>query len=72
MHPETGRKSLLDDLVAFACRLPRVHHHRWTPGEMVAWDRYLLHQATPWDMSEPRVRWHSRIAGNPVSEAALT
>lgn len=63
---------LLDDLVAFACQPPRVYHHSWTPGDVVVWDnRCLLHQATPWDMSEPRVMWHSRIAGNPVSEAAL-
>ncbi len=64
---------LLDDLVAFACQPPRLYHHSWTPGDVVVWDnRCLLHQATPWDMSEPRVMWHSRIAGNPVSEAALT
>jgi alpha-ketoglutarate-dependent taurine dioxygenase len=38
----------------------------------VVWDnRCLLHQATPWDMTQPRVMWHSRIAGDPVSEAAL-
>jgi len=36
------------------------------------WDnRCLLHQATPWDMTQPRVMWHSRIAGDPASEAAL-
>jgi alpha-ketoglutarate-dependent taurine dioxygenase len=63
---------LLDDLVDYACRPPRVHHHSWTPGDVVVWDnRCLLHQATPWDMSEPRIMWHSRIAGDPVSEAAL-
>ena len=63
---------LLDDLVAFACQPPRVYHHSWTPGDVVVWDnRCLLHQAMPWDMSEPRVMWHSRIAGNPVSEAAM-
>ncbi len=31
----------------------------------------MLHQATPWDMTQPRVMWHSRIAGNPASESAL-
>ena len=25
----------------------------------------------PWDMSQPRVMWHSRIAGDPASESAL-
>jgi len=42
------------------------------PGDVVIWDnRCLLHRAMPWDMNEPRVMWHSRIAGDPVSEAAL-
>jgi alpha-ketoglutarate-dependent taurine dioxygenase len=62
----------LQELVDFACRPPRIYHHEWTAGDAVIWDnRCLLHQATPWDMSEPRVMWHSRIAGDPVSEAAL-
>ncbi len=62
----------LQELVDFACRPPRVYHHGWAPGDAVVWDnRCLLHQATPWDMSEPRVMWHSRIAGDPMSEAAL-
>jgi alpha-ketoglutarate-dependent taurine dioxygenase len=38
----------------------------------VVWDnRCLMHQATPWDMTQRRVMWHSRIAGDPASEAAL-
>jgi len=62
----------LQSLVDFACRPPRVYHHDWTAGDAVIWDnRCLLHQATPWDMTEPRVMWHSRIAGDPISEAAL-
>ena len=63
----------LQELVDFACRPPRVYHHEWKAGEAVIWDnRCLLHQATPWDMSQPRVMWHSRIAGEPASESALT
>ena len=62
----------LQELVDFACRPPRVYHHDWTPGDAVVWDnRCLLHRGMPWDMSEPRVMWHSRIAGDPTSEAAL-
>ncbi len=62
----------LQELVDFACRPPRIYHHDWAPGDAVEWDnRCLLHQATPWDMTEPRVMWHSRIAGDPMSEAAL-
>jgi alpha-ketoglutarate-dependent taurine dioxygenase len=64
-------EALLDDLCARACRPPRVWRHRWTPGDVVVWDnRRLMHRAMPWDMTVPRVMWHSRIAGDPVSEAA--
>lgn len=70
---EKDSERFLQELVDFACRPPRVYHHNWTSGDAVIWDnRCLLHQATPWDMTEPRVMWHSRIAGDPVSEAALT
>jgi alpha-ketoglutarate-dependent taurine dioxygenase len=49
------------------------YHHRWTAGEAVIWDnRCLLHRAMPWDMTKPRVMWHSRIAGDPASEAAAS
>jgi alpha-ketoglutarate-dependent taurine dioxygenase len=62
----------LQELVDFACRAPRVYHHDWAAGDAVIWDnRCLLHQATPWNMTEPRVMWHSRIAGDPISESAL-
>ncbi len=62
----------LEDLVASACQPPRIYHHTWAAGDAVVWDnRCLLHQATPWDMTQPRVMWHSRIAGDPLSEAAL-
>ena len=63
---------LLQELVDFACQAPRLHHHRWTAGDAVLWDnRCLMHQATPWDMNQPRIMWHSRIAGDPASESAL-
>jgi len=62
----------LQGLVDFACQPPRIYHHDWKPGEAVVWDnRCLLHQATPWDMTQRRIMWHSRIAGDPVSEAGL-
>jgi alpha-ketoglutarate-dependent taurine dioxygenase len=65
-------EQLLQELVDFACQPPRIYHHEWAPGDAVVWDnRCLLHQATPWDMRQPRVMWHSRIAGNPASESAL-
>lgn len=62
----------LERLVDDACQPPRVYHHHWRAGDVVVWDnRCLLHRAMPWDMREKRVMWHSRIAGDPVSEAAL-
>ncbi|HZQ00889.1 MAG TPA: TauD/TfdA family dioxygenase [Reyranella sp.] len=70
MTPEESER-FLQELVDFACRPPRIYHHDWRPGDAVLWDnRRLMHQATPWDMSQPRVMWHSRIAGDPTSEAA--
>jgi alpha-ketoglutarate-dependent taurine dioxygenase len=62
---------LIRELVDFACRPPRIYHHDWTAGDAVVWDnRCLMHQATPWDMTQRRIMWHSRIAGDPVSESA--
>jgi hypothetical protein len=29
-----------------------------------------MHRARPWDMNEPRVMYHARIAGDPVTEFA--
>ncbi|MEX0583185.1 MAG: TauD/TfdA family dioxygenase, partial [Sneathiella sp.] len=64
-------EKLLDELVDFTCQAPRVYHHHWEAGDSVIWDnRCLLHQATPWDMNEPRVMYHSRIAGDPEFEFA--
>jgi alpha-ketoglutarate-dependent taurine dioxygenase len=70
LSPERSQR-LLDDLCEFACRPPRVYRHSWTPGEVVVWDnRRLMHRACPWDMAQPRVMYHSRIAGDPVTEFA--
>lgn len=70
---EADSAQFLEELIDFACQPPRVWHHRWTPGDAVVWDnRCLLHQACPWDMTEPRVMYHARIAGDPASESAST
>jgi alpha-ketoglutarate-dependent taurine dioxygenase len=64
-------EALLEALTTFACQPPRTWRHRWTPGDAVIWDnRRLMHRAVPWDMTIPRVMYHSRIAGDPVSEFA--
>jgi alpha-ketoglutarate-dependent taurine dioxygenase len=66
-------ETLLKDLVEFACQGSRTYHHQWEPGDVVVWDnRRLMHQATPWPFTQPRRMWHSRIAGNPETESALT
>ena len=71
LSPEASDQ-LLQELIDFACQPPRTYHHDWRPGDVVIWDnRCLLHQATPFDMTQPRVMWHTRIAGDPVSEAAV-
>jgi alpha-ketoglutarate-dependent taurine dioxygenase len=70
LSPEESER-LLDELGTFACQPPRIHHHTWSPGDAVVWDnRRLMHRACPWDMREPRVMYHARIAGDPVSEFA--
>ena len=36
------------------------------------WDnRCLMHRATPHDPGQPRRMWHTRIAGDPATEAGL-
>ena len=68
---EAESGTLLDELVDFACQAPRVYEHDWAVGDAVIWDnRCLLHRGCPWDMNEPRVMYHSRIAGDAVTEAA--
>jgi alpha-ketoglutarate-dependent taurine dioxygenase len=66
---EAESEALLAELVEQACQPPRTWHHPWTPGDALLWDnRCLLHRATPWDMAEPRVMYHSRIAGDAATE----
>jgi alpha-ketoglutarate-dependent taurine dioxygenase len=62
-------EALLERLCAEACQPPRTWRHRWTPGDAVIWDnRALMHRAVPWDLTIPRVMYHSRIAGDAVTE----
>jgi alpha-ketoglutarate-dependent taurine dioxygenase len=69
---EAESEALLDELLAFACRPPRVLHHRWQPGDVAIWDnRCVLHRARPYDHNEPRVMVHVRVAGDPATESAL-
>jgi alpha-ketoglutarate-dependent taurine dioxygenase len=71
MDPDESEK-LLDHLNDWACQGERVHHHQWEVGDAVIWDnRRLMHRGTPFDMTEPRRMWHTRIAGEPESELAV-
>jgi alpha-ketoglutarate-dependent taurine dioxygenase len=68
---EVESEQFLTDLHDVACRPPRTYHHTWTVGDAVIWDnRCLLHRSRPWDYDEPRVMYHSRLAGHPLSEFA--
>ena len=68
---EEESRSLLDQLLATACRPPRVLSHRWQEGDVVVWDnRCVLHRARPWDLTQPRSMLHTRVAGDPRSELA--
>jgi alpha-ketoglutarate-dependent taurine dioxygenase len=70
LPPEESSK-LLDELVAFACQPPRTYRHTWQAGDVVIWDnRCVLHRARPWNHGEPRVMHHTRVAGDPATEAA--
>ena len=71
MDPAESER-LLDQLADDACQPPRVHHHQWDVGDAVVWDnRRLMHRATPFDLTQPRRMWHTRIAGERESELAL-
>ncbi len=60
---------LLDELVEFACRPPRVHRHRWQPGDVAIWDnRCVLHRARPFGPDEARFMVHTRVAGDIATE----
>lgn len=71
LDPSESEK-LLDELLDFACRPPRILSHRWQPGDLAIWDnRCVLHRARPYDPRVPRVMHHTRIAGDPATESGL-
>ena len=65
-------QNLARELEEYACSNEDwVYHHSWEVGDAVIWDnRCLMHQACMWDLSEGRIMYHSRIEGDPISEAA--
>ena len=71
--PRDESDELLAELLEAACRPPRVYRHHWQPGDLVVWDnRCVLHRAGEWDLAEPRVMVHTRLAGDPRTESAVS
>ena len=69
--PPFASEALLQELLEITCQPSRVYYHRWSKGDAVVWDnRRLLHRACPWDMAEPRIMYHTRLAGDQLSEYA--
>ncbi len=65
-------EALLAELLELACRPPRLFTHVWSAGDLAVWDnRCLLHRGRPWDLREPRVMKHTRIAGDGDNDWAL-
>ena len=65
-------EALLDRLNDDACAGARTYFHTWTQGDAVLWDnRRLMHRATTHDPGQARRMWHTRIAGDPATEAGL-
>ncbi len=72
MTPEASEQ-MLDELLANACRAPRVYTHKWQVGDTVVWDnRCMMHRARPYNPEHPRVLRGTRISGDPASELAPT
>jgi alpha-ketoglutarate-dependent taurine dioxygenase len=69
---DADTERLVDELTSFACQPPRVFQHSWQVGDVIVWDnRCLLHRARPYDISQARVMMHTRVSGDPTTEAAL-
>jgi alpha-ketoglutarate-dependent taurine dioxygenase len=64
--PDDEGRALLDELLDFACRPPRVYRHHWSAGDLVLWDnRCMGHRGRPWDTSKPRIMRRTTVAGDP-------
>lgn len=69
---EEESQRLLEELVTFACQVPRTFTYPWSVGDVVIWDnRRMLHRARPFDRSQPRLMKHTRIAGDPITESGI-
>jgi alpha-ketoglutarate-dependent 2,4-dichlorophenoxyacetate dioxygenase len=59
-------RELIRSLVEFTVSDPRrVYTQNWEPGDTLFWDnRFVLHQARPYDYSKPRYLIGTRVAGD--------
>lgn len=69
--PDQEARKLLQSLMDFACKAPRIYEHEWSLGDLVLWDnRSVLHKVRAYDYSQPRIMRHTRISGEVDSESA--
>lgn len=69
--PEESQE-FIDQINADAVWEENTYFHQWALGDAVVWDnRRMMHRATPFDFTQPRRIWHTRIAGDPTTESAL-
>lgn len=62
--PADESERLLDELLDFACRPPRVLSHRWQPGDLAIWDnRCVLHRRDSFDPASRRMMHRVQIKG---------
>ena len=70
MDYEEGR-ALIEEVNRLITPDRLIYRHEWEPRQVMVWDnRCLMHRLLPWDMNEPRVMYHARIAGSPETEFA--
>jgi len=67
---ESGK--LIEELLDSTCQPQHTHRHSWQVGDIAVWDnRAVLHRARPYNIEEPRLMYHTRIAGDPGSELSI-
>lgn len=69
--PLDESEALLDELWAHATQPEFQYHHKWSVGQVVAWDnRMMLHMRSPVDTSKARFMWRTQTKGEGVIPAA--
>jgi taurine dioxygenase len=63
-------EALLNELWVHATRPEFQYHHKWSVGQVVAWDnRMMLHMRHPVDESQARFMWRTQTKGEAVIPA---